>query len=53
MLLKQGSLWDLLKLPVEAKMPLRNITWKSPQSGAYISIDSLPARFEKSESPVF
>mmetsp|Transcript_27560 Transcript_27560/g.37910 ORF Transcript_27560/g.37910 Transcript_27560/m.37910 type:complete len:1829 (-) Transcript_27560:78-5564(-) len=46
------SIWSILPLQKELT-DLRDVTWKSPISSSYITIDKLPLRFLRSDANLF
>jgi hypothetical protein len=47
-----SSIWPLLPLQTDLT-DLRDVTWKSPISSTYITIDKLPLRFLRSDANLF
>lgn len=45
--------WELIQPILLEELPIRDVTWKSPISASYITIDSLPLRFLSSSAPLF
>src|SRR5690554_4157248 len=46
-------MWPVLQKDLLAHLPLRNVTWKSPLSGSFITIDRLPVVFRPADSAHF
>jgi hypothetical protein len=47
------NMWPVLQKDLLAHLPLRNVTWRSPLSGSFITIDRLPVIFRKADSEHF
>jgi len=47
------NMWPVLQKDLLAHLPLRNVTWRSPLSGSFITIDRLPVVFRKADSEHF
>jgi hypothetical protein len=45
--------WDLIQPVLQKELPLCDVTWKSPISSSFITIDSLPLRFLPSSATLF
>ena len=45
--------WEKVQQHILDRLPLRDVTWKSPISSSFITIDKLPLRFLPSSANLF
>jgi hypothetical protein len=45
--------WGNIEQMINERLPLRDITWKSPISSSFITINQLPLRFLPSDASLF